>query len=77
MIAQLQNGPYGVAARKVKGTNEWRIGSHTLRLTDILIERAHGSGAVERPNPFRITVTDENAALIRGILAWLAAAALT
>ena len=48
---------------------EWRIGSHTLRLTDVLIERAQGGGAVERPNPFRINATDENAALIRGILA--------
>jgi hypothetical protein len=69
MVVQLQNGPHGVAARKVKGKNEWRIGSHTLRLTDIRIERAHGSGAVGRPNPFRIDASDENAALIRGILA--------
>jgi AAA ATPase domain len=69
VVAQLQNGPHGVAARKVKGKNEWRIGSHALRLTDIRIDRAHGSGAVERDNPFQITVTDENAALIRGILA--------
>ena len=69
MVVQLQNGPHGVAARKVKGKNEWRIGSHTLRLTDIRIERTHGGGAVERPNPFRIDASDENAALIRGILA--------
>jgi hypothetical protein len=69
VVTQLQNGPHGVGARKVKGKNEWRIGSHTLRLTDIRIERAHGSGAVERPNPFPIDATDENAALVRGILA--------
>jgi hypothetical protein len=69
LVAQLQNGPHGVAARKVKGKNEWRIGSHTLRLTDVSIERAHGSGAVERPNPFRINATDENASVIRGVLA--------
>jgi hypothetical protein len=69
VVAQLQNGPHGVAVRKIKGKNEWRIGSHTLRLTDIRIERAHGGGAVERPNPFRIKATDANAALIRGILA--------
>ena len=66
MAAQLQNGPYGVAVRKVK--SEWRIGSHTLRATDVVIERAQGGGAVERPNPFRISATDENAALIRGVL---------
>lgn len=67
VAAQLQNGPYGLAVRKVK--SEWRIGSHTLRATDVVIERAQGSGAVERPNPFRISATDENAALIRGVLA--------
>jgi AAA ATPase domain len=67
LVAQLQNGSYGVAVRKVK--SEWRIGSHTLRVTDVVIERAQGGGAVERPNPFRISATDENAALIRGVLA--------
>ena len=67
VAAQLQNGPYGVAVSKVK--SEWRIGSHTLRATDVVIERAQGGGAVEPPNPFRIDATDENAALIRGILA--------
>jgi hypothetical protein len=69
LLLQIQNGSYGVATRKVKGKNEWRIGSHTLRQTDIRIERSHGGGAVERPNPFRIDATDDNAALIRGILA--------
>jgi hypothetical protein len=69
VATQLQNGPHGVGARKVTGKNEWRIGSHTLRLTDVSIERAHGGGAVERPNPFPIDATDENAALVRGILA--------
>jgi hypothetical protein len=69
VAAQLQNGPFGVAARKVKNKNEWRIGSHTLRATDVMIERAQGGGAVERPNTFKISAKDENAALIRGVLA--------
>jgi hypothetical protein len=67
VAAQLQNGPYGASVRKVK--SEWRIGSHTLRATDVVIERAQGGGAIERPHPFRISATDENAALIRGVLA--------
>lgn len=66
LAAQLQNGPYGVAVRKVR--SEWRIGSHTLRATDVFIERAQGGGAIERPHQFRISATDENAALIRGVL---------
>lgn len=69
VVAQLQNGPYGVAVRKIKGKNQWRIGSYTLYLTDVRIDRAHGGGAVESRNPFRIKATDANAALIRGILA--------
>jgi hypothetical protein len=69
LVAQIQNGPYGVAVRKVKGKNEWRIGSHTLRLTDVDIERSYGSGAAEAQHPFPILATDENAALIRGVLA--------
>jgi hypothetical protein len=67
VAAQLQNGPYGVAVRKVK--SQWRIGSHTLRATDVVIERSLGGGAVEPPKPFPISATDENAALIRGVLA--------
>jgi AAA ATPase domain len=66
VAAQLQNGPYGVAVRKVK--SQWRIGSHTLRATDVVIERAQGGGAGEPQNPFRIYATDENAALVRGVL---------
>jgi hypothetical protein len=71
VIAQLQSGPYGlVISSKSKGTlTEWQIGSYTLRTTDVVIERAHGGGVVDRPHPFRIDVTDENAVLIRGILA--------
>jgi hypothetical protein len=70
VIARLQSGPYGlVISRRSKGTvTEWQIGSYTLRTTDVDIERAHGGGAVDRPHPFRIDVTDENAVLIRGIL---------
>ena len=48
---------------------EWQIGSYTLRVTDVDIERAGGGGVVDRPHPFRITATDENAVMIRGILA--------
>lgn len=76
LVAQLQNGPHGVAARKLKGKNEWRIGSHPLRLTDVRIERALGGGAVERPNPFCIDATDGNASVIRGVLAVVGGASL-
>lgn len=71
VIARLQSGPYGlVISGRSKGTvTEWQIGSYTLRTTDVDIERAHGGGVVDRPHPFRIDVTDENAVLIRGILA--------
>ena len=68
VIAHLQNGPYGLAISSPR-RNEWRIGSHVLRTTDVVIERAQGGGAVDRPNPFRIDATDENAILLRGILA--------
>lgn len=71
VIARLQSGPYGLVINgRSKGTvTEWQIGSYTLRTTDVDIERAHGGGIVDRPHPFRIDVTDENAVLIRGILA--------
>lgn len=70
VITRLQSGPYGlVISGRSKGTlTEWQIGSYMLRTTDVDIERAHGGGALERPHPFRIDVTDENAVLIRGIL---------
>jgi hypothetical protein len=69
LVSQLQNGPHGVAVRKIRGKNEWRIGSHSLYITDVRIERAYGGGTIERANPFSIDATDENAALVRGILA--------
>lgn len=72
VIACLQNGAYGtvITRTKSKGARaEWKIGSHTLRLSDIQIERAYGGGLLESPNPFRIDATDENAVLIRGIVA--------
>jgi hypothetical protein len=71
VIARLQSGPYGlVISGRSKGTlTEWQIGSYVLRTTDVDIVRAHGGGALDRPHPFRIDVTDENAVLIRGILA--------
>ncbi|MER5325500.1 ATP-binding protein [Streptosporangium roseum] len=70
VITHLQNGPYGVAITKIKGSRPaWLIGSHTLRLSDVKIDRAQGGGAVDSPNPFHIKATDENAVLIQGILA--------
>jgi hypothetical protein len=72
VIACLQNGPYGLVITKTKSSRaEWLIGSHTLRLSDVSIERAQGGGALESLHPFRINATDENAVLIRGILATL------
>ena len=32
-------------------------------------DRAQGGGVIDRPNPFQIKATDENAVLVRGILA--------
>ncbi|MFD1547344.1 ATP-binding protein [Nonomuraea guangzhouensis] len=70
VIAHLQNGPYGVVTSRTKGSRPaWLIGSHTLRLTDVQIDRAQGGGAGESPIPFRIEATDDNALLIQGILA--------
>ena len=70
VVAHLQSGPYGlVISGRSKGTvTDWQIGSYTLRLTDVDIERAAGGGVVDRPHRFRITATDENAVMIRGIL---------
>jgi hypothetical protein len=67
-IAQLRNNPYGLVIRKHKN-NEWQIGSHTLRASDVVIRRAHGGGALEPDYPFEITATDENAVIVGGILA--------
>ncbi|MFI6603534.1 hypothetical protein ACIBHX_45515 [Nonomuraea sp. NPDC050536] len=70
VITRLQNGPYGVVITRTKGSRSaWLIGSHTLRLSDVDIERAQGGGAVESPIPFRIDANDDNAVLIQGILA--------
>ena len=70
VVAHLQSGPYGlVISGRSKGTvTDWQIGSYTLRLNDVDIERAAGGGVVDRPHRFRITATDENAVMIRGIL---------
>ncbi|MGV0718643.1 ATP-binding protein [Mycolicibacterium sp. XJ662] len=66
--AELQNGPYGVSIRKSR-KSEWKIGAHTLRLTDVVIDRAQGGGSVTGSIRFDIAATDENAVLLRGILA--------
>ena len=68
-IARLRTGPYGLVISKHKSKNEWQVGSHTLRATDVRIDRAHGGGALEPDHPFHIKVTDENAVLVSGILA--------
>lgn len=70
VITHLQNGPYGVLISRIKGSRPaWLIGSHTLRLSDIQIDRSQGGGVVESPVPFRIEATDDNAILIQGVLA--------
>ena len=70
IAAHLQSGPYGlVISRRSKHTvTEWQIGSYTMRDIDVDIERAGGGGVTDRPYPFRITATDENAVMVRGIL---------
>ena len=66
-----QSGPYGLVinGRSKATVIEWQIGSYTLRTIDVEIERADGGGSIDRPHPFRITATDENAVMVRGILA--------
>jgi hypothetical protein len=70
VAAHLQSGPYGlVISRRSKHTvTEWQIGSYTMRDIDVDIERSGGGGVVDRPHPFRIKATDENAVMVRGIL---------
>ena len=71
VVAQLQSGPYGlvISGRSKATVIEWQIGSYTLRTIDVEIERAAGGGSIDRPHPFRISATDENAVMVRGILA--------
>ena len=72
VIAHLQSGPYGlVISGRSKGHRD-RVADGLLHrcapLMSISNERG-GGGVVDRPHPFRIDATDENAVLIRGILA--------
>lgn len=68
VIAELQNGPYGASIRKPRNS-EWKIGAHMLRLTDVIIDRAQGGGSGTASTTFKIAATDEDAILLRGILA--------
>jgi hypothetical protein len=69
VLAELQNGPYGVSVRKPR-KNEWKIGAHTLKTTDVVIDRAQGDlGQSAGSVTFKIGATDEDAILLRGILA--------
>jgi hypothetical protein len=68
VASELRNGAYGLPIRKVR-TGEWKIGAHTLRYTDVDIEHAFGSGAHSGSTTFPIRRNDENAVLLRGILA--------
>ena len=67
VVDELQNGPYGTPIRKAK-SNEWKIGAHTLRITDVMIDRAQGGGPGVGAMTFNIDATDEDALLLRGIL---------
>jgi hypothetical protein len=67
VVAELQNGPYGLPIRKPL-TREWKIGSYTLRYTDVDIDRAQGSGPLSGAATFAIGATDEDAILVRAIL---------
>ena len=70
VVAHLQSGPYGlVISARSKARPNGRSALTRCALTDVDIERARGGGVVDRPHPFRITATDENAVMIRGILA--------
>lgn len=68
VVAELQNGPYGASIRKPRN-NEWKIGAHTLRLADVTIDRAQGGGSGTGSTTFKIAATDEDAILLRGVLA--------
>jgi hypothetical protein len=71
VVAELRNGPYGLSIRTPR-KNEWKIGDHTLRVTDVSIERAQGGGMGSEPAAaFVIRATDEDAVVVRGILAAL------
>ena len=68
IVAHLQSGPYGLVISSQSRGPAWQIGSYTLRAGDVDIERAGGGGVTDHPHPFRITATDENAVMVRGIL---------
>jgi len=64
----IRSGPYGMAIRKPR-SGEWRIGGHTLRLADVEVAGSQGGGANRSDLRFVIERKDENAILVRGILA--------
>jgi len=68
VVAELQNGPYGLTIRKPR-TNEWQIGAHLMRVTDVDIERAQGAGVHTPKAVVKIEATDENAMILKGVLA--------
>jgi len=61
-------GSFGLSIRSPRN-GEWRVGTHTLRLADVEIERSQGGGTNRGELQFRIGRTVEEAILIRGILA--------
>ncbi|MBW4717519.1 ATP-binding protein [Saccharothrix obliqua] len=65
-VAYLLDGPYGLAIGRT-GKFSWRIGSYEMRTTDVHIQNASGSNTLTPRNPFPITVTDENALMLRGV----------
>ncbi len=66
VAAQLQSGPSGYPVRK-QGSN-WQIGSHTLRLTDVKIEKAGGGGNLASAVSLNFAVNDADAVLLKGVL---------
>ncbi|MGW5054359.1 AAA family ATPase [Actinokineospora sp. NPDC004072] len=68
VASYINEGPYGVTVRKKGGKfPTWRIGSHLMRTTDVVIDKAQGNSAITPKIPFSIAVTDENALILRGI----------
>ncbi|MEV6638466.1 ATP-binding protein [Amycolatopsis sp. NPDC051371] len=68
ILDSFRSGPYGLAVT-TEGKNSWRIGEHSMRLSDVWIERAEGGGGIKSDNPFEIKVSDQNALMLRGIVA--------
>ncbi|WP_156758347.1 protein DpdH [Actinokineospora pegani] len=68
IVTVLRGGEHGLLVAKTT-KRSWRVGAHELRLTDVKIANAAGSGGIASDTPFPIAVTDDNALMLKGIAA--------